>query len=230
MSMDSMQFTIFTLVLALLIIVFLWWIYLDYSEKAEKNRSLRDNPNFTEASPKHDYNSPLSRNSGIAKISNDPQSSVSSMGQLGTEKDVILQRIFATIIDYIILGFLSLFFSAAILASIAPEWATNPIMAPALGLTGIMMTLFLVIILWIPYGTIFEAWKGQTIGKMVLGIVVVKENGASCNFFATVLRNIFRIIDGWFFYCVGFTFIALTEKRQRIGDRLANTVVVRIKR
>ncbi len=49
-------------------------------------------------------------------------------------------------------------------------------------------------------------------------------------FVAALLRNVFRIIDGWVFYGVGFTFIALTEKRQRLGDRLAGTVVVRVMR
>jgi uncharacterized RDD family membrane protein YckC len=175
-------------------------------------------------------NSPISRNSGIAKISNNSQSSVSSMGQLGTEKDAVLHRILAAIIDYIVLGFLSLFLSGAILASIAPGWAANPIMAPAMGLSAIMMALFLVIILWIFYGIILETWRGQTIGKMIMGIVVVKENGEPCTFAAALLRNVFRIIDGWFLYLVGFTFMALSEKKQRIGDRLANTIVVRIKR
>ncbi|MGB8216202.1 MAG: RDD family protein [Candidatus Methanoperedens sp.] len=176
-------------------------------------------------------NSPISRNSGIAKISNNPQSSVSSTGQLGTEKDAVLHRILAVIIDYIVLGFSSLFLSASILASIVPGSATNPIMAPALGLMTIIMTLFLAIILWIPYGIILETWRGQTIGKMILGIVVVKENGEPCTFVAALLRNVLRIIDALpQSYLIGFIFMALSEKRQRIGDRLANTIVVRIKR
>lgn len=176
-------------------------------------------------------NSPISKNSGIAKISNNPQSAVSSMGQLGTEKDAVLHRILAVIIDYIVLGFSSLFLSATILASIVPGSATNPIMAPALGLMAIIMTLFLIIILWIPYGIILETWRGQTIGKMILGIVVVKENGEPCTFVAALLRNVLRIIDALpQSYLIGFIFMALSDKRQRIGDRLANTIVVRINR
>jgi uncharacterized RDD family membrane protein YckC len=232
--MDDLTAGIFIFVIVILIIILLFWIYLDYSQNASIKAELRKRAleeNVIKAIPKHDYNSPISRNSGIAKISNNPQSSVSSTGQLGTEKDVILHRVLAVIIDYIVLGFLSLFLSATILASIVPEWATNPIMAPAAGLIAIIMTLFLVIILWIPYAIILETWRGQTIGKMILGIVVVKENGEPCTFVAALLRNVLRIIDVLpQFYAIGFIAMALTEKRQRIGDRLANTIVVRIKR
>ncbi len=143
---------------------------------------------------------------------------------MGTEKDVILHRILAVIIDYIVLGFLSF---TVFGASTAPGLATK---SPMAAFSGIIMALFLVIILWIFYGIILETWRGQTIGKMILGIVVVKENGEPCTFVAALLRNVFRIIDGLGFYFLGFIVIALTEKKQRIGDRLANTVVVRIKR
>lgn len=150
---------------------------------------------------------------------------VSSMGQMGTEKDVILHRIFAVIIDYIVLWFLSF---AVLGASIAPGLAAK---SPMAAFSGIVMALFLVIILWIFYGIILETWRGQTIGKMIMGIVVVKENGEPCTFVAALLRNVFRLIDVLpAFYILGFIVIALTEKKQRIGDRLANTVVVKIKR
>ncbi len=92
------------------------------------------------------------------------------------------------------------------------------------------MSLLFIIVLWIFYGIIFETWRGQTIGKMLLGIIVVKESGEPCDFVAALLRNVFRIIDGLFLYLIGFIVIALTEKRQRLGDRLAGTVVVKVKR
>lgn len=203
------------IIFVVLAVIALYWFYLDYAE--------RNNLSITYSTS--NYKNP----DKDLKVSNN----ASSKGQLGTEKDVVLHRIFAVIIDYIVLGFSSLFIAGAWVYSwIAPTGlATNPIMAPVLGLIMIIMTLFLVIILWIPYAIILETWRGQTIGKMILGIVVVKENGEPCTFAAALLRNVLRLIDVLpQFYLIGFIFMALAEKRQRIGDRLANTIVVRIKR
>jgi uncharacterized RDD family membrane protein YckC len=198
----------------------LYWFYLDYTEQTRLSTTYSTS----------NYKNP---NKDL-KVSNNAQLALaSSMGQLGTEKDVVLHRILAVIIDYIVLGFSLLFIAGAWVYSwIAPTGLADfPPMAALGGLIMIIITLFLVIILWIPYAIILETWRGQTIGKMIMGIVVVKENGESCTFAAALLRNVLRIIDALpQSYLVGFIFMALSEKRQRIGDRLANTIVVRIKR
>ncbi|WP_338729360.1 RDD family protein [Haladaptatus sp. DJG-WS-42] len=78
------------------------------------------------------------------------------------------------------------------------------------------------------YGFLLEGvWDGQTIGKRLFGIKVVKENGEACNMGSALVRNLLEIIDGLFYYLVGFIVMAMSDKRQRIGDRLAGTVVVR---
>lgn len=191
--------------------IVLYWFYLDYVERTKLSTTYSTS----------NYKNP---NKDL-KISNARPALIPSMGQLGTEKDVVLHRILAAIIDYIILGFLSL---AILGTSIAPGLAAKSL-TTIFG--GIIMALFLIIILWIFYGIVLETWRGQTIGKMIMGIIVVKESGEPCTFVAALLRNVFRIIDSsGGSYTLGFIAIALTEKRQRIGDRLANTVVVRIKR
>ncbi|MFC7204288.1 RDD family protein [Haloferax namakaokahaiae] len=70
-------------------------------------------------------------------------------------------------------------------------------------------------------------WNGQTVGKRLVGIKVVKEDGSPCDLMSSFMRNLLRIIDGLFYYLVGFVVMAISDKRQRIGDRLAGTVVVR---
>ncbi len=152
------------------------------------------------------------------------KSTVSSRGVLGTEKEVILHRILAVIIDYIVMGILS----AVILgASIGPGLATS---SPGAFIGGLIMSLVLIVVLWIFYGVVMESWRGQTVGKMVMGIIVVKENGEPCTLAAAFLRNLFRIIDILpNLYLIGFIVMAITEKKQRIGDRLAGTVVVKVR-
>lgn len=70
-------------------------------------------------------------------------------------------------------------------------------------------------------------WDGYTVGKKLMGIKVVKETGEPCTYGSALLRNLLEIIDGFFYYAVGFVAMAASDKRQRIGDRAAGTVVVR---
>lgn len=78
------------------------------------------------------------------------------------------------------------------------------------------------------YGPLLEgAWDGYTVGKEAFGIKVVKENGRLCGFGGAFVRNLMEIIDGFRYYLVGFIMMAISDKRQCIGDRLAGTVVVR---
>ena len=44
---------------------------------------------------------------------------------------------------------------------------------------------------------------------------------------ATFLRNLLRPIDGLVLYLVGFIVICVSPRRQRIGNRVAVTIVVR---
>jgi uncharacterized RDD family membrane protein YckC len=77
------------------------------------------------------------------------------------------------------------------------------------------------------YFIVMEATRGATIGKMALGLRVVKTNGAPISWSESVIRNLLRIIDGLFAYLVGAIFIWTSPLKQRLGDRAANTVVVK---
>jgi len=72
-----------------------------------------------------------------------------------------------------------------------------------------------------------EAATGATLGKRMVGIRVVGEDGEHVTFGAAVVRNLVRIVDALFFYFVGFIFAILSTRGQRLGDRTAHTVVVR---
>jgi uncharacterized RDD family membrane protein YckC len=78
------------------------------------------------------------------------------------------------------------------------------------------------------YGFLLEGyWDGYTVGKKLFGIKVVQESGEACNYGSAFVRNFLEIIDGLFYYLVGFVAMASSDKRQRVGDRLGGTVVVR---
>ena len=80
------------------------------------------------------------------------------------------------------------------------------------------------------YFALLEGTKGQTIGKMFMHIKVLKEDRSQCDLFAAIIRNLLRIIDGLpGIYIIGIISISMSDKSQRIGDRIAKTVVVKSK-
>jgi uncharacterized RDD family membrane protein YckC len=77
------------------------------------------------------------------------------------------------------------------------------------------------------YFIVMEATYGATLGKMALGLRVVKEDGSPISWSESVIRNLLRIIDGLFAYLVGAILIWTSPLKQRLGDRAAHTVVIR---
>lgn len=96
------------------------------------------------------------------------------------------------------------------------------------------MTTIIFYVLLLPlifYSVLFEyLLKGQTIGKLAMGIRVVRLNGQNATLSDYAMRWSFRIIDFWISSgAVAAIFIASTEKGQRLGDILAQTAIVRNK-
>ena len=78
------------------------------------------------------------------------------------------------------------------------------------------------------YFALFEIiWKGQTPGKRVAGIRVIKESGRPINAFEAIGRNLMRAVD-WMpgIYGVGLVCMMLNKQSRRLGDFVAGTVVV----
>jgi uncharacterized RDD family membrane protein YckC len=84
-------------------------------------------------------------------------------------------------------------------------------------------------LLSIGYGIGFEwLWRGQTIGKRVLGLRVMDARGLKLHVSQIVIRNVLRAVDTLpLLYMVGGIACAVNRYSQRLGDIAANTVVVR---
>jgi uncharacterized RDD family membrane protein YckC len=71
-------------------------------------------------------------------------------------------------------------------------------------------------------------WRGQTIGKRLMGLRVVDAEGLRLQFSQVVMRNLLRFVDILpLFYLVGGVATVFSSHRQRLGDLAANTVVIR---
>ncbi|MEO8563253.1 MAG: stage II sporulation protein M [bacterium] len=84
-------------------------------------------------------------------------------------------------------------------------------------------------LLW-GYYVLFEGlMDGQTPGKRLNRIRVVREGGYSVTFATSAVRNLIRVIDmqPGFFYLVGMISVIATKRGRRLGDIVAGTIVVR---
>lgn len=78
------------------------------------------------------------------------------------------------------------------------------------------------------YYVIFEGTLGATPGKLVIGLRVVKTDGSKCGISSSIIRNVLRIVDSLpFLYLLGIVLIVSSKSKQRLGDRLAGTMVVK---
>jgi len=77
------------------------------------------------------------------------------------------------------------------------------------------------------YGIVLEwRWRGQTLGKRVLGLRVIDAQGLRLQFPQIAIRNLLRVVDGLpMLYLVGGIAAFVSRKGQRLGDLAANTVV-----
>ena len=82
-------------------------------------------------------------------------------------------------------------------------------------------------LLALAYFIVLEATQGATLGKMALGLRVTRTDGAPITWTESIIRNLLRIIDGLFVYLIGAILIWTSPLKQRLGDRVAKTVVVR---
>jgi uncharacterized RDD family membrane protein YckC len=136
------------------------------------------------------------------------------------EVHVTGRRVIATIVDGIILGVvftvLSLLFGETS--------ASGGNVSASLGTLG---TLLLTVVS-LAYFILMEGYMGQTVGKMIAGVKVVREDsGATPGLGKATIRTILRIIDGLFLYLVAFIVVLISGKNQRLGDMAAGTLVVR---
>ncbi len=79
-------------------------------------------------------------------------------------------------------------------------------------------------ILVILYYFIQELIWSKTVGKKIMGLVVVDVNMTKPNIIQIFIRNTVRVLD--MVMIVGLTPIFFTKKQQRLGDMLSRTVVV----
>ena len=130
-----------------------------------------------------------------------------------TVDETLLARIVAFVVDSLLVGIVGGLL-VGIVAAVSPRLAS--FLTLPFGLLGLF------------YWVYFEGAYGQTLGKMAMDIVVVKDDGSDCDYVASLVRNVLRIVDALpTFYIVGLVVIYVSDEGQRVGDIAASTVVVK---
>lgn len=96
-----------------------------------------------------------------------------------------------------------------------------------LGFAGLVLLAGGVLLILLGYDVVSEVmWRGQTLGKRVLRLRVVRLDGSAPDVFTALVRNLLRIVDFLpFLYGVGTVLLFLSGTR-RLGDLFARTVVL----
>jgi len=146
-------------------------------------------------------------------------------------------RFLAVAIDHFF-QFLSMFLIAWLFLSIAGYSGSDVVDAPEALMAQapkwtIAILIVIVFLIFSGYFILFEwLWNGQTPGKRLLKLRVIREDGRPLTLWEAVARNLLRIADaapGFVIpiYSIGLIVIFLSDRDQRVGDIFAGTVVIR---
>jgi uncharacterized RDD family membrane protein YckC len=119
----------------------------------------------------------------------------------------------------------------------AAFWAVGMWLAPALGgttATGFevhgtpaLIVIGLTVLAVSAYYICLEWWFGATLGKVVAGVRITGVDGGRIDLRRSLIRNAMRLIDGIGVYLVAAVAALVSKRQQRLGDMLAQTVVVK---
>lgn len=87
----------------------------------------------------------------------------------------------------------------------------------------------IIFVVYFGYFIAFEAfWNGQTPGKKLLGIRVVRDGGFPLDLAASAIRNLVRVGElALGFYALSAVVSVASPENKRLGDMAAGTIVVR---
>jgi len=132
-------------------------------------------------------------------------------------------RIVATILDLVLLFpvlAVAIFFVARVNHIPPTEEGIELHGGPALA------SMFLWFVSWLLYLWALEASLSKTVGKEMMAIKVTDERGRECGVLEATVRNLLRPVDAIGFYFLGFLVALSSDRNQRIGDRVAGTIVI----
>ena len=119
----------------------------------------------------------------------------------------------AILVD-IVLGLLSAITGLRLIAFRAEHFDLLPSLVP-------------LVVFWFYFALMESSERGATIGKMVVGLRVVTEQGQRLSF-ANATGRYFAKFISTLILGIGFIMIAFTERKRGLHDMIASTLVVKV--
>ena len=137
-------------------------------------------------------------------------------------------RFLAVLADTVLQGlaYVVVFFAFFLFLSSAPQSLQS--MARLDEKWFIAVIILISFLLYWGYYTLFEAfWNGQTPGKKLCKLRVIRDSGRQITFFESLTRNLIRVVDALpSFYAVGIIVMLSNRRNKRLGDFAAGTLVI----
>jgi uncharacterized RDD family membrane protein YckC len=140
-------------------------------------------------------------------------------------------RFVALLIDVIVAGIIASVFASPlqtpVFNSVNFTNGTFNVSSAANPLSGVGSVISALVVLF--YFTLLLGAYGQTAGMVAMKIKVVKEDGSKISYVDALVRSLLLIIDAipWIIpFLLGAILIWTSDTKQRIGDRMAHTVVI----
>ncbi len=139
-------------------------------------------------------------------------------------------RVLARILDFVFIFVYFIFFYLIFVGILANNAASDDFLGRNDGAWGVALFFLIgspvfLYSLWAPY-----FMQGQTFGKKIMQIKIVRADGREASFGTYFVRWLSNVLDTSFFYGIlGLIVMASNQKRQRIADLIAKTVVISTK-
>ena len=134
-------------------------------------------------------------------------------------------RFVASLIDGLVLGIPLFFFQMFINLLILVPVMGNQAQMNTANMTVVLVNGVLSTVVTVAYYALMESsLKQATLGKMVVGVKVVDENGGRLSLGRAILRYIGKFLSAIFY--IGYIMAAFTERKRALHDFIAKTYVV----
>jgi uncharacterized RDD family membrane protein YckC len=84
-----------------------------------------------------------------------------------------------------------------------------------------------IFVLYLVYFTFFLGTRGQTPGKMVCGLKVIRLDGSPVGFGQAAIRTVGYFLNHFTLY-IGFLWVAIDPRKQGLHDKIAGTYEIRV--
>ncbi|MEI8409191.1 MULTISPECIES: RDD family protein [unclassified Kribbella] len=153
------------------------------------------------------------------------------MSQLVTGEAVVLQVRIARMPTRALACAIDVILQAVVLGVLISLLAGFLIGGEASEALAIALIFIVVLVVVVGYRVVMETLtRGRTLGKMVLGLKVVRDDGSSIRFRHALVRTLFWFFVDfapWFAASPGIVASLMNKQGKRIGDMVAGTVVIR---